>query len=246
MPTLRALSVLAWLGISATMPVLVQADGVRAPAPSHPGLPVLTEGPATRKAVALTIDLGVSATRQSCEKLVDWLQKHDIRATFFVTGWFVRQFPDLTHRIAQHGNELGNHTDTHPHCRRISTAEIQDQLDVVVELLRREHLAISPHAYFRPPYGEYDAHVVAAAAALGYRTVTWSVTSVDYEPTGNPERLAAQILRRTRPGAIILTHATAVSAVMVPLVVSELQRRGYEVTTLSGLLRGETTDIRHR
>lgn len=241
MTSLGRFGLLAMVALWMAVPGSQQAGAEEAPAAQAPSsrravLPVLTEGPRTRKAVALTIDLGESATRRSCESLLSWMEGHRIKATFFVTGWFVRTFPDLTHRIAEHGNELGNHTDTHPHCPRVSTAEIQDQLDVVVELLRREHLAISQHAYFRPPYGEYNQRVVEAAAALGYRTVTWSVTSVDYERTGNPERLASQIIRRARPGAIILTHATAVSAAMVPLVVTELTSRGYEVTTLSDLM----------
>jgi peptidoglycan/xylan/chitin deacetylase (PgdA/CDA1 family) len=220
------------------MPVALIALCIAAPVQGagHRVLPVLTEVPTKQKVVALTIDLGESATRRSCEALLNWLEAHNIKATFFLTGWFIRNFPDITQRIARHGNELGNHTDTHPHCPRISSAEVQDQLDVVVELLCRQRLAISPHAYFRPPYGEYNRRVVEAAAALGYRTVTWSVTTVDYERTGDAEHLASLIVRRTRPGAIILTHATAVSAEMVPLVVTRLTQNGYRVTTLSGLV----------
>lgn len=206
------------------------------PGPRHDDLSPLCAGPSGARAVALTIDLGQSATERSAECLFAWLDAHHVRTTCFVTGWFVRTYPDLTRRLAAAGHELGNHTDTHPHCRRLARPALREQLRNVEELLRRQGLQVSEPRYFRPPFGEYDGQVVAAAAELGYRTVLWSATSLDYTARGNGDRLAVSLLRRVRPGGIILTHATPVSARLVPALVTALQARGYTVTTLGGLL----------
>ena len=211
--------------------------GATAPPARHAGMSVLSSVPVHQQAVALTIDLGESATRASATALLIWLDDRHLHATFFITGWFVRTYPDLTRLIAAHGHDLGNHTDTHPHCRRIGTERLKTELRHVEELLQRQGLAVSEPRYFRPPFGEYDDHVVSAAAELGYRTVMWSATTVDYVQRGDAARAANAVVRQVRPGGIILTHATPVSAAMVPQVVRALQARGYSILTLGELVR---------
>ena len=218
--------------------VLLSAAACAAPGPRHRDLSVLHNVPTDRKVVALTIDLGESATRPSAEALMRWLDTHHVKATFFITGWFIRTFPDLTRQLAAQGHEFGNHTDTHPHCRRVSSSELRDQLRNVEELLRRQGLTIHEPRYFRPPFGECNQRVVDIAGELGYRTVLWSATGVDYDRRGDADRWARSILRHVLPGGIILTHATPVSAQMVPQIVTALQARGYAVTTLSELVDG--------
>jgi len=227
---------------AAVLAVLLAAPGRAEPTPPrHHSMTVLSSVPTQEKVVALTIDLGESATRASCEKLLQWLKTHKIRATFFVTGWFVRTLPDLAKRLRTDGHEIGNHTDTHPHCPRVSDERLREELHNVEELLRRQGLAVSEPRYFRPPFGEYNARTVRVAGELGYRTVMWSATTVDYTARGNADRAANAILRYVRPGGIILTHATGVSAAMVPQVVTRLQAKGYAVVTLGELVeRGKS------
>lgn len=220
----------------ATMLALLPSLALAAPGPRHGDLSVLREVSTPRKAVALTIDLGESATRPSAEALIRWLDTHHVKATFFITGWFIRTFPDLTRQLAANGHQFGNHTDTHPHCRRLSRGELTEQLRNVEELLRRQGLSVREPRYFRPPFGEYSQRVVDTAAELGYRTVIWSATGVDYNRRGDAGRWARSILRQVRPGGIILTHATPVSAEMVPQIVTALQARGYTVVTLGELV----------
>lgn len=222
---------------AAIMLALLPSLALAAPGARHGDLSVLRDVPTSRKVVALTIDLGESATRPSAEALIRWLDTHHIKATFFITGWFIRTFPDLTRQLAANGHQFGNHTDTHPHCRRLSSGELTEQLRNVEELLRRQGLSLHEPRYFRPPFGEYNQRTVNTAAELGYRTVLWSATGLDYNRRGDAGRWARSILRQARPGAIILTHATPVSAEMVPQIVTALQARGYTVTTLDGLVR---------
>jgi peptidoglycan/xylan/chitin deacetylase (PgdA/CDA1 family) len=197
---------------------------------------VLESVPVSKPVVALTMDLGETATRASTQAILDYLAAHHLRCTFFVTGWFVRTFPDLLAEIAKQGDDLGNHTDTHPHCTHVSAARLRRELTTVETLLAGQRLAIAPPKYWRPPYGEYNGEVLQTAAGLGYRTVMWSATSVDYNTTGDAHHEAARILKRTGPGGIILCHTGPVSAKVIPLVVNELLKKGYTFTTLEGLV----------
>lgn len=216
------------------------------PAPSRaaaaePGSAEVLERVATeQRLVALTLDLGETATRPATQAIVDYLAKHQIRCTFFVTGWFIRTYPDLLAQIVEQGHDLGNHTDKHPHCTRISSERLRQELTTVEQLLADKSLAISTPKYWRPPYGEYNREVVKTAAVLGYRAVMWSATSVDYNPIGNAEKEAQRILRQTGPGSIILCHTGPVSKEVIPRVVGPLLEKGYRFTTLRGLVEEGT------
>ncbi len=203
---------------------------------SQPDLSVLERVPLTRPLVALTIDLGETTTRPALEAMLDLLAEKEVDCTFFVTGWFVRTYPDLLRRIKDDGHDLGNHTDKHPHCKRISGERLEQELTVVERLLEEQGMSMSAPKYFRPPYGEYNASVVKTAAGLGYRTVTWSATAVDYNRTGDAEAVARALVRRSGPGGIILMHAGPVSQQALPLVVEALSEKGYTLTTLKRLV----------
>jgi peptidoglycan-N-acetylmuramic acid deacetylase len=196
---------------------------------------VLTKGKTTQRLVSLTIDLGETATRPAVTEILDYTKQHHIPCAWFVTGWFIRKFPDLIEKFAARGDEIGNHTNTHPHCTEMSRARLEGELRAVEEGLEKLDLRITTPAFFRPPFGEYDAGVVKTAASLGYTTVTWTATSIDYERNADSDYVAKVILKHTVPGAVILTHASDVSRRTIPKVAEELTARGYRFVSLREL-----------
>ena len=223
-------------------PVAPATGGPASPTTTHRSLSVLERVPTSQKAVALTIDLGETCTPAAFEAILASLEKRNLHATWFLTGWFLRTYPDLARRLAAGGHELGNHTDTHPHCPRISSERLRAELTNVEELLRRLGLALTSPRYFRPPFGEYDRQVTATAGELGYRTVMWTATSLDYDPHTDPDQARARILRGVEPGAILLMHATDVSRRMLPDLLDTLQERGYQVLPLGEMVRRAETE----
>ncbi len=207
-----------------------------APAAEHGAMTVLHSVPVQAKVIALTFDLGCSARRDAVEGILLSLDKRGAHCTWFLTGWLLRNMPDLVPKLAARGDDLANHTDTHPHCRGISSARLQRELQQVEQLLAARGYALSTPKYFRPPFGEYNERVMSVVAGLGYRTVLWSATTTDYDPHSDPSVAASRILRRCRPGGIILMHATGVSRRALPLVLDGLTQEGYEVTSLSALI----------
>ncbi len=202
----------------------------------HASWQVLKRVPSQKHLASLTIDLGDTATRDSVQAIIHWLDTKGIRCTWFVTGWFVENFPDLVAEMYGRGDDLGNHTDTHPWCTKISRQRLIEELTTVEQLLAQHDLAVSSPKYWRPPYGDYNDRVVETAKSLGYRTAMWAATSEDWDLSTNPHSAANRIISRVKPGTIILTHATDVSKEMIPEVVDVLYAEGYQIVPLRVLV----------
>lgn len=159
----------------------------------------LAKGSGKIPEVALTFDDGPGA---ATPVILDILKASEVRATFFLCGKNVEQFPELARRIAAEGHEIGNHTYSHPHLFWKSPGRIAWEIQraqVVIE----QATGCRP-ALFRPPYGVRWFGLSAILASHGLKPVMWSVSGVDWK------RPASQIVRRVtekaRPGSIILLH----------------------------------------
>lgn len=157
--------------------------------------------------VALTYDDGPNDVATSA--LLDLLAKHDVQATFFMLGKFVRQRKELVRRVHAAGHLIGNHTETHPWLCYQSASVIREELRRCNEAL--EDVLGTPVRYFRPPHGARRPFVVREAASLGLTTVQWNVMASDWLPIGtdgilgNVDRGLARARQRGR-GANILLH----------------------------------------
>lgn len=128
--------------------------------------------------LALTYDDGPNPA--ATERLLEVLARHDVRATFFLIGGFVRQRPDLARAIAAAGHIIGNHTMTHPWLALQSAARIREELYGCNAAL--EDAIGAPVRYFRPPHGARRPYVLRTARGLGLTTIQWNVTCFDWNP----------------------------------------------------------------
>jgi peptidoglycan-N-acetylglucosamine deacetylase len=159
--------------------------------------------PRGAKQLALTYDDGPNDPHTL--RLLDVLAKHNVHATFFLIGGFVRQRPEIARAIAGAGHVIGNHTFTHPRLTFKSENEIRRQLSDCRAAL---HNTIGPDAtstLFRPPFGGRRPAVLRIARELGLTPVMWSITSYDWEapPAAVIER---KVSRRIQGGDVILLH----------------------------------------
>lgn len=150
---------------------------------------VLIAGPDPNE-IALTYDDGPNpaATLQ----LLEVLARHQVRATFFLIGRFVRQRPDLARAIAAGGHLIGNHTMSHPWLAWQSATRIREELTGCNAALE-DALGI-PIRYFRPPHGALRPYVHRTARDLGLTPVQWNVTASDWRPS-SPEKIAANVVQ---------------------------------------------------
>ncbi|TMA26911.1 MAG: polysaccharide deacetylase family protein [Deltaproteobacteria bacterium] len=137
--------------------------------------------------------------------VLDALARHGARATFFSVGRLVEAWPELARRVAAEGHELGNHSWRHSRWEPFSTPRAQ-----IAEMERgaRAIAAIVGNGVaplYRAPFGVKSPPFVVAAHTKRLTMVAWSVHGRD---TGgaDAEQIAARVLRRVRPGDIVLLH----------------------------------------
>jgi peptidoglycan/xylan/chitin deacetylase (PgdA/CDA1 family) len=126
--------------------------------------------------VALTYDDGPN---DACtEPLLELLDRHNVKATFFMIGRYVQQRPDLARQVHAAGHVVGNHTMTHPWLAWQSAGRIREELHGCQHAL--EDALGAPVQYFRPPHGARRPFVLRTAAELGLTTVQWNAMGFDW------------------------------------------------------------------
>jgi peptidoglycan-N-acetylglucosamine deacetylase len=153
------------------------------------------------KQLALTFDDGPNDPHTL--KLLEVLAHHNVRATFFLIGRYVRERPDLVREIARAGHAIGNHTFTHPLLIFQSEAAIRQQLS---DCRAAIHDAVGEQSsLFRPPFGGRRPAVLRIARELGLEPVMWNATGHDWNAQ-SAAQIEGNVSRQIRGGDVILLH----------------------------------------
>lgn len=179
------------------------------------------------KCVALTFDDGPG---EHTGALLDILSEYDARATFYVLGSLVSEFPEQVERMAAERHELGNHTWKHDDLAGMSGDEVRKDIgrtnEAVRELIGSDPLTI------RPPYGSLNGTV---RKSVDQPLILWDVDTLDWQ-SRDTEAVSEHALTHTVPGSVVLfhdIHETSVQA--IPDVLAELHRQGYHFVTVTDL-----------
>lgn len=186
--------------------------------------PVLRRLPIKTKEVWLTIDDGPSADTSA---LLDLLDAHAARATFFLVGERAEAMPERVREIVARGHTIGNHTQRHLSAWfwAIGPQRMREEIGRAQATLTR--LAGAPPHWFRAVAGMANPFVAPALVAHGLRRVSWSARGFD-AVDGNTHRVFARLARGIAPGAILLLHEGGPdSVVLMTRVLDELNVRGY-------------------
>ena len=209
-------------------------------------------GAALRK-VALSFDDGPDA--EWTPRILDVLQQKHAPATFFVIGESAAQEADLVKREYALGNEIGNHTFTHPDFETASAAQIQLELNLT-ELFLDSRLGVKT-TLFRPPYGidhqpetATEFRNLPTAQDLGYVIVGARIDPHDWgEINGGAPPPVQTIIQRVMTdvkanrGNIILMHDgggdRSHTVAALPEIIDQVRAAGYDFVSVSDLL-GQT------
>lgn len=162
------------------------------------------------------------------------LNAYNVRASFFVTGEWVRENGAIAARLVGSGHELKNLSDDHSQLRRLSSAQIRENLEACSEEIAA--IAGARPTIFRAPYGEYDDNLVALAQSLGLHTVQWSIDSGDWRG-GRAEEVARQVQTRAFSGGIVLLHSNLEQTVeALPQIITDLHADGFALIPVSELM----------
>lgn len=175
------------------------------------------------------------------DRLLDILDRHGVKTTFFLAGYWVEKYPDYVRKIAERGHELGNHSYEHPHMNSLSKEAIR------ADLLRNHQLLVEltgkTPILFRPPFGEYSNKVIEVASELGYYTIQWSIDSLDWKDV-SADFMVNRVMEQIGPGDIVLFHnAGKHTPEAVERLIPMLHNEGYKIVPISELIYRENYRI---
>ena len=222
-------------------PALKSADAPTVAQPAEPDAPAAAAQPKITFSqchvdgpyIAMTYDDGPHGA--NTPRLLDMLKQRGIKATFFVCGECVAQFPAITKRIVDEGHEIANHSWSHPQLSKMGDEGVTSQLQRTHDAIKQA-TGIEPKI-MRPPYGAFTANQRGwANHKWGYKIILWDVDPLDWK-IRNSEHVEHEILTHTVAGSIVLSHdihKTTVDA--MPATLDGLLAKGFKFVTVSELI----------
>lgn len=194
------------------------------------------EIPDSEKVIALTFD--DAPQPETTVQMLDILKQYNAKATFFVSGVSVEQFPAITRRIVSEGHAIGNRGWSRS-AEGTSNVDVKQEVDETSKLI--QEATGSKTGLFRPLNGRLDTKLVSYAQKQNYAVTLWSVDSQDTLVAA--PILLDNVLRNIRPGRIVLLHdglgssgqSSTVQA--LPQLLTALQQQGYRFLTVPELLK---------
>ena len=202
-------------------------------------------GPGSRR-LALTYDDGPNDPYTG--RLMEVLDRHGVKATFFLLGSFVEQRPDLARALAEAGHAVGNHSWDHPNLIFASAAETVRQIARTQQAII-DATGVEP-VLFRPPFGGRRPGSLRIARSLGLQPVMWNVSCYDWKPISAAD-IAGRAERQIRGGNVILLHDgehhrigvdRSRSIEATERILSRYKGEGYEFVTVPEMMKAATSN----
>jgi len=189
----------------------------------------------TRKVVAFTFDDNWDTV--AAVRIAELFRTYNGHCTFFVVGTNVRMHPNAVRTIVRLGDDIGNHTLSHPAATNTTEADFVKQIQACEQVLNGMGLTSRP--YFRFPYFAEDSHLLDVVADQGYLTVGSMWTIEDTGPRRSVAFSVTTVRRFISPGVIFVAHANSMMTYdAIKVILPELARQGYSFVSISELLRG--------
>lgn len=189
----------------------------------------------SKKVAALTFN--VSWGGRVPGPVLDVLKKQNVKSTFFVSGSWAKKYPELAHRITEEGHEIESNGDRQINLSTETKNSVKEELVKSRDYIKE--VTGNSTTLLRTPYGDWNDMVLASAAESGYTVVQWSLDSLDIQTPGK-NNIVNNVIKKAHPGAIILMYASDTASQTpeaLPAVIEGLRAEGYELVTVSSLLK---------
>ncbi len=192
-------------------------------------------GDTSEKVIYLTFDEGYENGYSS--KILDELDKYDVKAAFFVTKPYIRDNKELVKKMVEKGHIVGNHSVKHLSSPDLSDEELENELTETSDYFKEVTGEDMPR-FFRPPMGEFSERTLEVTKNLGYKSIFWSFAYKDWETDNQPGKEAAykNVMDNYHNGEIALLHAVSQSNTeALGDIITDLRQKGYRFGSLDEL-----------
>lgn len=186
------------------------------------------------KKISISFDAAWGA--EDFPKIMEVLDKHNVKTTFFMTGEWVAKYPECVKTLAEKGHDLGNHSASHPDMTKLSKEKQKEQILKVHNAVKE--LTGYEMELFRPPYGAYNNEVIRTCYEVNYYPIQWDVDSLDWKDLSASEIINKVCKHKSLDcGSIILCHNGAKhTAEALDEMLTNLKNQGYEIVPISDLI----------
>lgn len=189
------------------------------------------------KAVALTFDDGPST---KVDSILSILNSEDVKATFFLIGNEIEQYPEETKKLIRAGHEIGNHTYSHKRMVFKSPSYIKKEIETTDNLIRE--IGYKDTIQFRPPNGKKLIFLPYYLSQNNRKTILWDLEPNSYpEINSSSEKIVQFVVDNAKPGSIILLHPMyderGNTIGSIKGIIEGLKSKGYEFKTVNELLK---------
>ncbi len=137
--------------------------------------------------------------------------------------------------------KFGNHSNSHPHVNNLSYEQNLDEIKKCTEKIK--NITGKEVNLYRAPFGEYNDTVIKASIDNGYKTIQWSIDTLDYQGL-DESQMVDRINKNLKNGSIILMHnGTENTANSLDGIIKNIQSKGYNIVKVSDLVYNENYEI---
>ncbi|NLO21923.1 MAG: polysaccharide deacetylase family sporulation protein PdaB [Syntrophomonadaceae bacterium] len=192
----------------------------------------------------LALSFDISWGNKTPLPVLEILKENDLRCTFFLSGPWVKEYPEIVQRIKEDGHEIGSHGYRHIDLSNLSKTEIKEEISKTHQIIKAGTGVEAK--LIRTPNGDYSNHVIEAIHESGYEAIQWGTDSLDWTNPG-VDSIIDRVCQQAHPGDIILMHASDTckqTAEALPVIIKNLKEQGYKMITVSELLKEDKAGIR--
>ncbi len=189
----------------------------------------------TKPMVALTFDDGPHP--KYTDRILNALEKHDSRATFFVVGNNIAKNKNIIKKMSEQGNQIGNHSYDHKELTKLNSTAIKSQMQKTNTAIKNV-INYAP-SIMRPTYGSVNSVV---RKSTGMPMIMWSIDTMDWK-SRNTKKIVNEVTSKVKDGDIVLMHDIyQTTAEAAEILIEQLTKKGYQLVTIDELF--EARDIK--
>lgn len=194
-----------------------------------------------REEKIVSISFDAAWGNEQTQHLLDILEKHNVKTTFFLVSMWVKKYPDSVKSIFDAGHDIGNHSSTHPHLPKLGEEKIRNEIEECNQEV--ENITGKKPILFRFPFGDYDNKSIEILKDLNMYPIQWDIDSLDWMDK-TCDQMCDRIIPKLKPGSIILFHNGAkYTPDALETIIGKIESEGYKIIPISEIIYTENYEI---